>query len=799
VKNLYQFVCIIFLLSVLLPRAAQAAETTLNVTVGVGGTLKERQYGSARVVIHHSGEAKQCRLALRVKATKWGEAESVAAEDVSLPANSRKRIELPLYAEVGTTEVEATLWEGRQRLVSQTVQVNLVDFNDRLIGVLAPSSTGAELVRDELAAVPNPVSNATRRQRRLGDSLAHVAQISDWKDVPALLIGLKLLDALIVIGAPPRTLDADQQQSLKQWVLEGGRLIIAAGDDASALQQSFLASLLPGELTAETRSANPAPLQRICGDAPALNGAMPVAVIRSPLRPLLVDEAGTPLIVRQAWGRGQVVLFAFNPLREPFVSWEGRKAFWGTLLRWTLPPNRPLDDSYLMWRLREVVHQEKVVETPPRAKLLAPLLIYGVTLMLAGIYVARAAGRKEKGWLVLCGIAVAFSVGFFIFFRGAVRAHATLVGVALTDVASDSRTASTLLVMELFSPAQSNLDMTLHAPHARFRARQNDDSVTMVNHEFTPTATQLSGDVLALWDLKQIMAWTTTPIDGKFNLRTLKTDVLNQTQTFRFTNSDRYPLSFARLARSFARDTNMKSVPAGATIESTIRTDGMVRRPGFRSMPSLSQMPPVQSELEKRRQTAQWLSDIIVREWGWWAPMNVPRSTPYLLALTERPAVNVSLPGFRQEWYHFVRVTPSDVKPSSPASSYFFFGFGSHLSNAIWVRRSADATFESYGTLRVGQGEVVLEFAGFFDRLLMTTGDVENDADVTYSVYNWKTGNWTAWRPREGANSTSPALNEGHFHPMNEEQSLVRLKINVEGSAKSAVRLRAMQWKGREE
>jgi hypothetical protein len=783
---------------VLLPHATQAADVTLQVRIGVGDMLKERQYGSARVILSNSGAAKQCRLVLRAKATRWGEAESVATEAVSLPANSRKRVELPLYAEVGTTEVEAALWEGGQRLAQQEVKVNLVDFNDRLVCVVAPSSTGVELTRDELTALPTPVSHSSPARRQWGDALPQVVEVGGWDDLPATLLGLKTLDALILVGAPPGNVSVEQQSALNRWVVEGGRLIVSAGEDAGALAQSFLAALLPAEVSGDTRWANLRALQLVSGAVTPLNGDVPVPSARPKARPLVEDNAGVPLVMRHGWGRGQVVLLTFNPLREPLASWDGRKELWGTLLRWTMPSSRIFDDSFMIWRLREVVHQEKIVETPSRAQMLTPLLLYGITLILAAVCVVRIAGRKEKAWLALCGIAVVFSFGFYVFFRGKVRAQATLVGIALTDVASDARTANTMFIMELFSPVQSRLDMTLQSPHARFRARADTDSMTMVNHEFTPAVTRLSGDILPLWDLRQIIGWVTTPIDGTFSLHPIDADPMTQTATFRFTNRDRYPLSLARMNRPASQDTNLKRVPPNGTMTASARIDsGPMRRSGF-NLPALSQMPPVRSEQEKRRQTSQWLMDVVIRELGWWSPMHAQRFSPYLIALTERPPVAVTLPGFRQEWYHFVRVTPSDAAPSSSGANNVFF-FGSQLRNAHWVRRSAEATFENSTALRVERGEVVLELAGVFDRTLVLSGDLEGDADVAYAVYNWKTGRWMAWHPREGASATSPALSEEHFHSLSDEQQIVRLRITVEGSAKAAVKLRGIQWKGREE
>jgi hypothetical protein len=124
--------------------------------------------------------------------------------------------------------------------------------------------------------------------------------------------------------------------ALKEWVREGGHLLVAVGQNWQAVNDSELAEILPAQLAGQIRLADPRAIEAFAGnpkkkipDAPIITrmenwearGGIPLAA-----------AASTPIVVRGAYGFGRVTLIGLNVDQAPFSQWEERHLFWDKAL-----------------------------------------------------------------------------------------------------------------------------------------------------------------------------------------------------------------------------------------------------------------------------------------------------------------------------------------------------------------------------------------------------------------------------------------------------------------------------------
>jgi hypothetical protein len=185
-----------------------------------------------------------------------------------------------------------------------------------------------------------------RRRRRSGQGLRHVA-VRDPAALPDRWYGYEAVDVLVVADSSAELLpklSSAQFAAIHEWVLQGGRLVFAAGASGQRLlaADSPWRLLAPGEFRAvevarrtgdlETYAGATARLDKATGPASALRVARLVNVRgkveayegRSP-----TDE---PWIVRFPLGFGEVTFVAIDLAAPPISTWPDRPQLVAKLL-----------------------------------------------------------------------------------------------------------------------------------------------------------------------------------------------------------------------------------------------------------------------------------------------------------------------------------------------------------------------------------------------------------------------------------------------------------------------------------
>jgi hypothetical protein len=204
--------------------------------------------------------------------------------------------------------------------------LSVLEASIRTVGVLGTAS-GIE----QLTGVPG-LTNVTRSSRKD----IEVIRLTPDR-FPARAEALESLDTLVIDTsdvAVLNILDAGRSGALKNWVANGGHLVIVAAAQSQTLLDSSLKEILPAVPSGSVRSFDLGALESLVGSTNPLVGAgRAMTVTRfeelSERSGMAVDTASSsPVIVRGSSGFGRVTLIGFDVHDGPFATWKDRPLFW---------------------------------------------------------------------------------------------------------------------------------------------------------------------------------------------------------------------------------------------------------------------------------------------------------------------------------------------------------------------------------------------------------------------------------------------------------------------------------------
>ena len=211
-------------------------------------------------------------------------------------------------------------------------QLSTTDFLILQIGNRLPLS--ASRLQAELTGRPDLVEVAIQ------------SQTSDYHKLPDRWYGYAAVDLLIITTSAEDLLEqlsAQQQQAIRQWIYQGGRMLLFAGQRGPELSQDneALGSLIPGKIDRIITNWNTSGIEKfgnaderlILSRQPGsslslITPADGVVVLRDTQN----AQAEHALIVHSARGLGSVTFVAFDPDQEPFASWGATPAILNRLV-----------------------------------------------------------------------------------------------------------------------------------------------------------------------------------------------------------------------------------------------------------------------------------------------------------------------------------------------------------------------------------------------------------------------------------------------------------------------------------
>ena len=330
------------------------------------------------------------------------------------------------------------------------------------------------------------VEDALKRQGSARDDRIELVALSDARQLPDAWYGYEGVDLLVIGPESPGIADfiADDRRlaALEEWIAEGGRLLLAPGDDAAKhfADGQPLARLLPGRLgpmttltrveALESYGGEPLPYTALAGGRANLLAARLLDVQgRMKLR-----EGELALVASAARGFGRISFVAIDLSGPPFVDWNGRRRFVRRLLG--LASGAESDDGEeesagpaahlglvdLAGQLRGALDQFEGVELSPFSTVAMLAVLYIALIGPVDYFLLRWLGRRmELTWLTFSLMIVLFCGGTW-WLTHRLKGDRLLVNQAeLVDVDLASGRVRGTTWFNVFSPATAHYDLSV--------------------------------------------------------------------------------------------------------------------------------------------------------------------------------------------------------------------------------------------------------------------------------------------------------------------------------------------------
>ncbi len=424
------------------PPGQSGSPLTLDIRVGFDGYVQPDTYFPITVTAANDGDdiSGELRVEVETERTEY-------VRPLELPRGSRK--EVTFYA-AGLTgfesEVQVDLVERGRVLARERVKVQLVRASTLLIGIW--SSTPQSLVSLGLVV---PSSGETAVALLTADDLPPVGE------------GWRALDVLAVSDVDTGQLTPEQRAAMRDWVLQGGRLIIVGGVGFQRTL-SGLDDFTP-VLARDTATVSLEPLDTWSEEGFDEQARLEAPVATGPLAAdaqVMVYGGDVPLVAWRRIGYGRVDFLAADPGLEPLHSWEGMPGLWRAILSsgearpgWAYGFSRDREFA------RRAVASVPGVSLPSVLHLCGFLTLYVLLVGPVNYFVLRRMKRGELAWftipaLVLFFSAVAYVTGFQL--RGS---RAILHRLAVVQIPAGSEVAKVDALFGVWSPRRARYDIQI--------------------------------------------------------------------------------------------------------------------------------------------------------------------------------------------------------------------------------------------------------------------------------------------------------------------------------------------------
>jgi len=183
----------------------------------------------------------------------------------------------------------------------------------------------------------------------LGEEI-FLSHVPSTEFLPARWCGYDGVDALVLLTTDVefyRKMSEDQREAIRFWIAQGGRALVSCGENAQALlaDDPLLAEITDLQLIEVSPLRHTTAMESYIGASQRLDvmlresdetEGLPLAVIRSTTGRIEIgegeDERAVPIVLRQAYGFGHVLLVAIDLENRLFREWSGHSRLVSKLL-----------------------------------------------------------------------------------------------------------------------------------------------------------------------------------------------------------------------------------------------------------------------------------------------------------------------------------------------------------------------------------------------------------------------------------------------------------------------------------
>jgi hypothetical protein len=408
-------------------------QVNIALEAGVGNNVPQNGMWAARVVVQNEGEQLVDGRVIFALHDTIGSAPSVVSETaVELPARSGKVVYTYLMAPASAATLKARYENERGRALAES-EVHLTQLSTELPVVLGIGRPPAGLP---------PTSR--------GEDQIFYALSMPGENLPPDVEGLLPYDAIVFSPPPYQSLPRLQAEALRNWVLQGGVLLVDASRRTDFFQDGLFASWLPY-----------IPQSGQQGQLPGFDEAVAYTTGTHRAGEVLLSAGELPAVIRQSVGLGAVIMFSVEP-EAAAAAYEGSQDLWQVLLG-HLPLWAQAENQVLAMNFRGTEHAIRGALTSSLTQGPASSVRLGLVILLTALYalavgpgdywLVKRLGKPKLTWVTFPLIVAGFTVAAYAGARYYVGGQLSAAAQERLAVFPDSNSAHRTTVYSVFSPA----------------------------------------------------------------------------------------------------------------------------------------------------------------------------------------------------------------------------------------------------------------------------------------------------------------------------------------------------------
>lgn len=349
-----------------------------------------------------------------------------------------------------------------QVISSSTVLLKPIGPSDYLVGTVGVSQAAANQLND----------------MHVGPAQSRVTTTTlNPEDLPDRAEGLGSFNALIFSNINTSSLNSQQMTALKNWINQGGSLILMGGSGWSKVKAGFGPDLLPFQVYDYSNVTNLDGVTQMLGDSTtdALGQAVVIAkadVLQGAsalASETWDDEPPTTLIAQRTMGLGHIFATAADFTVTPLTNWLETSRVWQNLFNYSAPYLNTTANS--PYRERTVSSVSSLISDIPNVQLpdltifIALALIYVAVVGPISFLVLRHFKRSNLAWVSLPLSALIFLGVLYLFYISRFPESQTMVNqISVIKADASNHTANLQSYAAILSDQNKNYSIAANLP-----------------------------------------------------------------------------------------------------------------------------------------------------------------------------------------------------------------------------------------------------------------------------------------------------------------------------------------------
>ncbi|MDF2986446.1 MAG: hypothetical protein K0R50_1956 [Eubacterium sp.] len=393
--------------------SANAAETDkeLDVKIGVGFNNAYKIGYSTPININIKNNYKDINGEVEVRVPSSPGKYMSYVKPISLQKDAEKSITINVpIGDNNRTKYAVNIYDGEDKVCEDSVTIIASNNTTAFIGILsddfdslsyinsAPASTGVTLLTKNIKL--------------------------DEKNFPEDIFTLNAFNILVINDFDTSRFNKSQYEILKQWVRNGGTLIIGTGSKYNKTLSIFKDDFIEGT-QGSVQDISTSRIYDLATNGDNRNETkVDVLTLNIKDSSVLMEDKGVSLVQAHASGKGVVGILAFDLGKAPFVNWNNNTAFMEKILALVNPELTNMNNSnnsvnyfrnntYVM---QEAVNQFSEMASAKTSSYYLILFIYVLVVAPISYFILKKLDKRGWMWLTVPVLAIVF--GSIVYITG---------------------------------------------------------------------------------------------------------------------------------------------------------------------------------------------------------------------------------------------------------------------------------------------------------------------------------------------------------------------------------------------